>query len=133
MTDRALLQQALEALIADDSKLWPRHKRTEAITALRERLAQPEQEPMSEMLLIDEATVELALEALENVTKDYVENRQRTHNRAIEKLSKVFVQKPQRTWVGLTDEELAEFSEAKLGAYDMCLEVEAKLREKNNG
>ena len=37
-----------------------------------------------------------------------------------------------REWVGLTDAELAEFSEAKLGAYDLCLEVEAKLREKNN-
>ena len=36
-----------------------------------------------------------------------------------------------RTWVGLTDEELAEFSQAKLGAYDLCLEVETKLKEKN--
>ena len=36
-----------------------------------------------------------------------------------------------REWVGLTDEELAEFSDAKLGAYDLCLEVEAKLKEKN--
>ena len=38
---------------------------------------------------------------------------------------------PQRTWVGLTDEELAEFSDVKLGSYDLCLEVEAKLKEKN--
>ena len=37
----------------------------------------------------------------------------------------------QRPWVGLTDEELAEFSDAKLGSYDLCLEVEAKLKEKN--
>lgn len=36
-----------------------------------------------------------------------------------------------RQWQGLTDEELAEFSELKLGAYDLCLEVEAKLKEKN--
>ena len=36
-----------------------------------------------------------------------------------------------KTWVGLTDEELAKFSEMKLGAYDLCLEVEAKLKEKN--
>ena len=34
-------------------------------------------------------------------------------------------------WVGLTDKELEEFSEAELGAYDLCLEVEAKLKEKN--
>lgn len=39
---------------------------------------------------------------------------------------------PQREWVGLTDEELAEFSDMKLGSYDLCLEVEAKLKEKNN-
>jgi len=37
----------------------------------------------------------------------------------------------QRTWVGLTDKELEEFSEAKLGSYDLCLEVEAKLKDKN--
>jgi hypothetical protein len=37
----------------------------------------------------------------------------------------------ERPWVGLTDEELAEFSKAELGAYDLCLEVEAKLKEKN--
>ena len=34
-------------------------------------------------------------------------------------------------WVGLTDKELEEFSNAKLGSYDLCLEVEAKLRSKN--
>jgi uncharacterized protein YecT (DUF1311 family) len=37
----------------------------------------------------------------------------------------------QRTWVGLKDKELEEFSEAKLGSYDLCLEVEAKLQQKN--
>ena len=40
---------------------------------------------------------------------------------------------PKREWVGLTDAELAEFSDMKLGAYDLCLEVEAKLEERNNG
>lgn len=37
-----------------------------------------------------------------------------------------------KPWVGLTDEELEEFSNAKLGSYDLCLEVEAKLKEKND-
>ena len=36
-----------------------------------------------------------------------------------------------KEWVGLTDVELAKFSDAKLGSYDLCLEVEAKLKEKN--
>jgi hypothetical protein len=34
-------------------------------------------------------------------------------------------------WTGLTDKELEEFSDAKLGSYDLCLEVEAKLKELN--
>jgi len=34
-------------------------------------------------------------------------------------------------WVGLTDVELVEFSNMELGSYDLCLEVEAKLKEKN--
>jgi len=36
-----------------------------------------------------------------------------------------------RTWVGLTDEELAEYADMKLGSYDLCLEIEARLKEKN--
>ena len=47
---------------------------------------------------------------------------------------------PQRTaeqssrtlaWVGLTDVELAEYADMEIGSYDRCLEVEAKLKEKN--
>lgn len=36
-----------------------------------------------------------------------------------------------RGWVGLTDAELVKLSSAKLGPYDLCLEVEETLREKN--
>ena len=38
-----------------------------------------------------------------------------------------------REWVGLSEGELSDFSGKKLGSYDLCLEVEALLREKNNG
>lgn len=37
-----------------------------------------------------------------------------------------------REWFGLTDKELEELSNAKLGSYDLCLEVESKLKEKNH-
>ena len=40
---------------------------------------------------------------------------------------------PQRTWVGLTNGEMIELSEMKLGSWDLILEVEDKLRSKNNG
>jgi hypothetical protein len=36
-------------------------------------------------------------------------------------------------WQGLTDDELEEFENIKLGTYDLCLEVEEKLQEKNGG
>ena len=36
-----------------------------------------------------------------------------------------------RTWVGLTNGEMIELSEMKLGSWDLILEVEAKLKDKN--
>ena len=57
MTDRALLQQALDALewnlpviedYGDHEQLNRQHR---AITALRSRLAQPEQEPIKESFI----------------------------------------------------------------------------------
>ena len=38
---------------------------------------------------------------------------------------------PKREWVGLTDEEIEEFENMELGTHDLCLEIEAKLQEKN--
>jgi hypothetical protein len=38
---------------------------------------------------------------------------------------------PQRTWVGLTDEDRFELAKAQHGWEDLCLAVEAKLRSKN--
>jgi hypothetical protein len=45
--------------------------------------------------------------------------------------SLLYTHPPQRTWVGLTDVELAEYADMEIGSYDRCLEVEAKLKEKN--
>ena len=39
---------------------------------------------------------------------------------------------PQRTWVGLTDEELAELSASGLVLWGLWRAIEAKLKEKNN-
>jgi hypothetical protein len=40
-------------------------------------------------------------------------------------------QQLQRTWVGLSNGEMIELSEMRLGSWDLILEVEAKLKEKN--
>ena len=76
----------------------------QAITAIKEALAQPEQEPVA--WLTEERYAQL-------------------HT-------------PQRTWVGLTDEEVLKFRDIvpnTLG-YDLiefAQAIEAKLKEKNNG
>lgn len=50
-----------------------------------------------------------------------------------------FTESPQRTWVGLTEEErnkfdhLFQMSCASITVYDQICRVEAKLKEKNNG
>ena len=36
-------------------------------------------------------------------------------------------------WQGLTDAEIEEFENMELGTHDLCLEIEAKLQEKNGG
>ena len=36
-------------------------------------------------------------------------------------------------WQGLTDAEIEEFENMELGTHDLCLEIEAKLQEKNSG
>jgi hypothetical protein len=52
----------------------------------------------------------------------------------------LYMKPPQRTWVGLTDEEMAEIIDAEIG-FNSCWgpeeafarAIEAKLKEKNNG
>ncbi len=66
MTDRELMQQALEALewCRGEDLAWVNEPEffTEAITALRERLAQPEQEPRREWVgLTKEEAKEISL------------------------------------------------------------------------
>ena len=42
------------------------------------------------------------------------------------------IQTYMRPWVGLSNGEMIELSEMQLGSWDLILEVEAKLKEKNN-
>jgi len=52
-------------------------------------------------------------------------------NKAYEAAGHPLPWKPDELWQGLTDKDLEELSNAELGSYDLCLEVEAKLKEKN--
>jgi hypothetical protein len=50
-----------------------------------------------------------------------------------EQIGELFWVEPKPQWQGLTDDELEEFENMKLGTHDLCLEIEAKLQEKNGG
>jgi hypothetical protein len=130
MTDlRKAAEQALEAL----EEQWEEH---EAIDALRQALAQPEQESVicrniyevwagSDGVPIPETIVEAYLLRLIEQMRD----------EASKGLKALYTAPPKRdnsSWVGLTDEDynikqVGEFDVVKFAKY-----IEAKLKEKNN-
>jgi len=97
-----------------------------AINALRERLAQPEQEPTEawpcviETADFEEDTMTLAMQCT-----DYKVSAGKHWLSTIP---------PQRTWVDLTDDERYDCVHSGAeDSWDVALLVEAKLKEKNNG
>jgi hypothetical protein len=119
MTDRELMQQALDALEYASDQTKPENLHgcdcliCKTILALRERLAQPEQEPVAKYSDI--------------VSDGKLDPRNK------------FDAPPQRQWVGLTDEEIKEiigpWGDTPIKGYTRKLfdQIEAKLKEKNGG
>ena len=133
MTDREIMQQALDALkLIDEAMPFPVAKLT--IKNLRERLAQPEQEPVS---------WEDVLGAIaRGWTHD--DNRHKTMDVQLAVAIAKEIQDmviAQRTWVGLTDEEIHRTTVAmgfnhewttEIGvAHAIVRNLEAKLKERN--
>jgi hypothetical protein len=140
MTDRELMQQALSVLCnnvyprdgaRDNRHLTPKshveiHQQT--IDALRERLAQPEQEPV-------------AWGVFEGNLHDMFFSQEQAQEMADLKGTHAEVHPlyttPQRPWVGLTDEEIKEiigpWGDTPIKGYTRKLfdQIEAKLKEKN--
>ena len=131
MTDRELMQQALEALNVYASKA--EHKRTHAdncaaeeiITALRSRLEQPEHGPV-------------AIYQYQIANGSWIDQEKDSHDYNV-KLGQATVRvvytRPQpAAWVGLTDEDIARAGNLKrMLPYAYARAIEAKLREKNGG
>jgi len=105
MTDRELVQQALDAfgglLVFNPSPAEYKQGR-DVVAALRDRLAQPEQEPV---VLMD---APLLLNG-----------------------QPLYTTPPQRPWVGLTDKNRQELAAEQHSWEGLCFAVEAKLKEKN--
>ena len=128
MTDRELLQQALDAL--ESLQAWPEtpenFKRFRAIEALRARLAQPEPEAKK------------YTEAICPVCGYYCLGKGGVNCIDKPKLCGIDTAPPQREWVGLTDNEYELMAEKRVTNYffntlDYAHDIEAKLKEKNNG
>ena len=128
MTDKEVMQMALDAL--ESLQAWPEtpenFKRFRAIEALRARLAQPD-------------VPETAFGETEPVAW-VSHNAGLYHGKPDESLNPLplYLAPPRREWVGLTDDEYELMAEKRVTNYffntlDYAHDIEAKLKEKNNG
>ncbi len=128
MTDRELMQQALKALERYQVKRQDFDRFADEITALRERLAQPEQEPVAWMYVNMDGECEQI---------EYLENEPMPDDPSITPL---YTAPPPRQWQGLTYEEVGALTvfnglhhvEVPVLA-DFIRAIEAKIKEKNGG
>ena len=133
MTDRELMQQALEALTRiweDGLENYPVAAHESVMDELRERLAQPEQKPVAFVDPIWMQRPDLIIEHSLEINKlfarvqvmDYVP---------------LYTDLPRREWVGLTKEEIKilwiQYRAALPRYLCFALAIEANLKEKNNG
>ena len=144
MTDRELMQQALDALEdacggrcnAENNPCWQR----DVANALRERLAQPEQD---EVLKIAEALRQIGLTLVRTGSGFRVMDLGKIEAKgAVQPEQSLYTAPPRREWVGLTDEDVMElFTNLVVLKQDykdpvdafkaICVASDAKLREKN--
>jgi hypothetical protein len=113
--------ESSESQIKKGEKAYQQHRA--AITAIKEALAQPEQEPVATLDALEQ-------EIYEN-TRQFV-----SHDVMEWMLKRYYTTPPQRTWVGLTDEEIqAEWlltpQHDKAEGLWFGRRLEAKLKEKN--
>ena len=149
MTDRELMQQALDAL--ESLQAWPEtpenFKRFRAIEALRARLAQPEpaecdggqcgiggyckQCPKTQL---EQKPVAWGLQQQFEAGIGTTPVAFKRHDE-FGFVVPLYTAPPQREWVGLTREELAEIAEfhfhGALSGREFYDDIEAKLKEKN--
>ena len=124
MTDRELMQQALDALEKLNKDGWIladfEDEVYASIEALRARLAQPEPEPVAWADKYD----------LDREGHDFWVSRQQPAKNGVP----LYTAPPQREWKGLTDEELLDIADmAYANDLELLQTLQAKLKEKNHG
>ena len=115
--------ESSESQIKKGEKAYQQHRA--AITAIKEALAQPEQEPVAKL---DDLEQEIYENTRQFVSRDVMEWM----------LKRYYTTPPQRTWVGLTDEEIDQgllrtnYAMHTAGAWRDGVEWATKqLKEKN--
>ena len=145
MTKDKALDLALEALNTTESdcgsRAWDREQ--EAITAIKQALEQPVQEPVAfEVSLVEwvgnklmatpKVTTTPPASWMETVTANLV--REGVGKHKARELAEHFYSLAQRPWVGLTDEEVMQtMSGDWTSQFYFARAIETKLRSKNNG
>ena len=130
--EREALKLALEALESNHEEIvhdWALvEKNNQAITAIKEALAQPEQKPVAD---IDGDEFDAHFRKRINVYAD--EHPALLVRQLARRLRKEWnTTPPQRTWVGLTDEEsILLIENDSIGRGELIDIVTAKLKEKN--
>ncbi len=130
MTDKELLQEALERLLAwkeESSEYGWSLADEECVEALRARLSQLEQEPQKW------TPVEIGVDVTSKGT--HVVGMYVLMPEAVRHVfySQFHPASPQRKWVGLTDDEIEQAAQGgDTNFWDFCRIIEAKLKEKNN-
>ena len=123
MTDKEALTLALEAL-EEPKEHFAKHRRLDAITAIKEALAQPEQEPVTWRYKIVDVFGRPA----------WTLKTPKSDTRVLES-QPLYTTPPQRTWIGLTDEEIAQGCKeswvTEQAWQSAVWWAEAKLKEKN--
>jgi hypothetical protein len=126
MTDRELLQQALDVLEdVFEVNDWTTYNKT--IEALRTRLAQPEPEPVAWMYEFgtDNADAVNDVRWYKNVSLT------KPHGMVRDVVS-LYTAPPKKEWVGLTDYEIVGIASLnQSNNFSFARAIEAKLKEKN--
>jgi hypothetical protein len=129
MTDRELMQQALDALKVMRPACFAENTlktADTAITALRDRLAQPEEEPFEYWNAVEGwVKIDEVREHFDSVGCGTI------YKTAGEDRTPLYTTPPQRDWVGLTDEDRQELAAEQHSWDGLCFAVEKKLKDKN--
>jgi hypothetical protein len=144
MTKEEALNLALDAL---ETSMYPQQKQLQAITAIKEALAQPEQEPVVWMYQ-DKSTHDVRFQKHMRGFVDHGATYETPLYTsppqqelvcvcgAVWEGQELIYTTPQRTWVGLTDEEIVLIVAECAASHQhtdihFARAIEAKLKEKN--